>query len=61
MKEVLEGKESGICENEGGEMVKKYLRELEEKIKGENIEKGKGLLEEKKKKGDMVSLGSGLE
>jgi len=61
IKDVLEKKETAISHNEAREIVNKYFGELEEKLNGANIEKGKIFLEENKKNKNITTLPSGLQ
>lgn len=59
--DVLEGKEPLISHQQAREIVNEYFKEFEAKVNAQNIEKGNALLEENKKKPNIVTLPSGLQ
>ena len=61
IKDVLDGNPTAITHTEARDIVNKYFEELEAKTNAENIEKGKKLLEENKKRPGVVTLPSGLQ
>lgn len=61
VKDVLEGNQTAISHTEAREIVNKYFEELERKVNAENIEKGKKMLEENKKRPEVHTLPSGLQ
>ena len=61
VKDVLQGNETAITHKEARDIVNKYFEELEQKVNAENVEKGKQLLEENKKRPEVVTLPSGLQ
>lgn len=61
VKDVLEGNQTAISHTEAREIVNKYFEELERKVNAENIEKGKKMLEENKKRPEVHTLSSGLQ
>ena len=61
IKDVLEGNQTAISHTEARDIVNKYFAELEEKMNAANIEAGKKLLEENKKREGVVTLPSGLQ
>ena len=61
IRDVLEGNQTAISNNEAREIVNKYFEELEAKMSAVAIEQGKAFLEENKKRPGIVTLPSGLQ
>ena len=61
IRDVLEGNQTAISDNEAREIVNKYFEELEAKMSAVAIEQGKAFLEENKKRPGIVTLPSGLQ
>lgn len=61
VKDVLEGNKTAITHVEAREIVNSFFSDLEKKVNSENIGKGKGFLEENKKRKNVVTLPSGLQ
>ena len=61
VKDVLQGNTTAISHAEARDIVNKYFQELEQKTNAENIEKGKKLLEENRKRPEVHTLPSGLQ
>ncbi len=61
VKDVLQGNATAISHAEARDIVNKYFQELEQKTNAENIEKGKKLLEENRKRPEVHTLPSGLQ
>ena len=61
IKDVLEGNQTAISHPAARDIVNKYFAELEDKMNAANIEAGKKLLEENKKREGVVTLPSGLQ